>query len=101
LEIGGTFYAQSAQRTGINTEAKLMLLTHAFEVMRCNVVEIRTDWLNKRSQTAIERLGAKRDGVLRSHQIMSDGRVRDIVVYSIIASEWAGVRQNIRYLLAR
>ena len=101
LEIGGTFYAQSAQRTGINTEAKLMLLTHAFEVMGCNVVEIRTDWLNKRSQTAIERLGAKRDGVLRSHQIMSDGRVRDIVVYSIIASEWAGVRQNIRYLLAR
>lgn len=100
LEIGGTFYAKSVQRTGVNTEAKLLLLTHAFEVMGCNAVQIRTDWFNKRSQAAIERLGAKRDGVLRNHQVM-DGRVRDIVVYSIIASEWAGVRQNLRFLLAR
>ena len=100
LEIGGTFYAKSVQRTGVNTEAKLLLLTHAFEVMGCNAVQIRTDWFNKRSQAAIERLGAKRDGVLRNHQVM-DGRVRDLVVYSIIASEWAGVRQNLRFLLAR
>ncbi|PTS88263.1 GNAT family N-acetyltransferase [Sphingomonas sp. HMWF008] len=100
LEIGGTFYAKSVQRSGVNTEAKLLLLTHAFEVLGCNAVQIRTDWFNKRSQAAIERLGAKRDGVLRSHQTM-DGRVRDLVVYSIIASEWPGVRQNLRFLLSR
>ncbi len=100
LEIGGTFYAKSVQRTGVNTEAKLLLLTHAFEVMSCNVVQIRTDWFNKRSQAAIERLGAKRDGVLRNHQVMN-GRIRDIVVYSIIASDWPGVKQNLRYLLSR
>lgn len=100
LEIGGTFYAKSVQRSGVNTEAKLLLLTQAFEVMGCTVVQIRTDWFNKRSQAAIERLGAKRDGVLRSHQTM-DGRVRDLVVYSIIASEWPGVRQNLRFLLSR
>jgi RimJ/RimL family protein N-acetyltransferase len=100
LEIGGTFYAKSVQRSGVNTEAKLLLLTHAFEAMGCNVVQIRTDWFNKRSQAAIERLGAKRDGVLRSHQTM-DGRVRDLVIYSIIASEWPGVRQNLRFLLSR
>jgi RimJ/RimL family protein N-acetyltransferase len=101
LEIGGTFYAKSVQRSGVNTEAKLLLLTHAFEVMGCNVVQIRTDWFNRRSQAAIERLGAKRDGVLRNHQVAPDGRLRDLVVYSIIASEWPGVRQNLRYLLAR
>lgn len=100
LEIGGTFYAKSVQRSGVNTEAKLLLLTQAFEMMDCNVVQIRTDWFNKRSQAAIERLGAKRDGVLRGHQTM-DGRVRDLVVYSIIASEWPGVRQNLRFLLSR
>lgn len=100
LEIGGTFYAQSVQRTGVNTEAKLLLLTQAFEVMGCNVVQIRTDWFNKRSQAAIERLGAKRDGVLRNHQLL-DGRVRDIVVYSIIAGEWPGVKQHLRHLLGR
>jgi N-acetyltransferase len=100
LEIGGTFYARSVQRTGVNTEAKLLLLGHAFEVMGCNAVQIRSDPFNIRSQRAIERLGAKRDGVLRSHQML-DGRVRDLVVYSIIAGEWAGVRQNLRYLLAR
>ncbi|WP_277971179.1 GNAT family N-acetyltransferase [Sphingomonas echinoides] len=100
LEIGGTFYAQSVQRSGVNTEAKLLLLKHAFEVMDCNAVQIRTDWFNKASQKAIERLGAKRDGVLRNHQLM-DGRIRDLVVYSIIASEWAGVERNLRFLLAR
>lgn len=100
VEIGGTFYARSVQRTGVNTEAKLLLLAHAFDVLGCNVVQIRTDWLNRRSQAAIERLGAKRDGVLRSHQL-KDGRVRDLVVYSIIAGEWPGVRANLEYLLAR
>ena len=98
VEIGGTFYARSVQRSGLNTEAKLLLLGHAFDTLGCNVVQIRTDWLNRASQAAIERLGAKRDGVLRSHQVM-DGRVRDIVVYSIIACEWPGVRANLRHLI--
>lgn len=100
VEIGGTFYARSVQRTGVNTEAKRLLLAHAFEVLGCNVVQIRTDWFNRSSQKAIERLGAKRDGVLRSHQVM-DGRVRDIVVYSIIACEWPGVRANLDHMLTR
>jgi RimJ/RimL family protein N-acetyltransferase len=101
LEIGGTFYATAVQRTGVNTEAKLMLLTHAFDTLGCECVQIRTDSLNKRSQAAIERLGAKRDGVLRGHQVMADGRLRDTIVYSILAHEWPGVRQNLTYLLAR
>jgi RimJ/RimL family protein N-acetyltransferase len=100
LEIGGTFYARSVRRTGLNTEAKLLLLTHAFGVMDCNVVQIRTDWFNRKSQAAIERLGARRDGVLRGHQVM-DGRVRDLVVYSIIAAEWPGVKRNLNYLLSQ
>lgn len=100
LEIGGTFYARSVQRTGVNTEAKLMLLSHAFDVLGCHVVQIRTDWLNRRSQAAIERLGAKRDGVLRAHQVTA-GRVRDMVVYSILAAEWPGVRTNLTFLLGR
>ncbi|RXD04083.1 N-acetyltransferase [Sphingomonas sp. UV9] len=101
LEIGGTFYAKAVQRTGVNTEAKLMLLRHAFEALGCECVQIRTDALNKTSQAAIERLGAKRDGVLRGHQVMADGRLRDTVVYSILRHEWPGVRQNLTYLLAR
>jgi N-acetyltransferase len=101
LEIGGTFYATRVQRTGVNTEAKRMLLAHAFEVMEAQAVQIRTDALNKRSQTAIERLGAKKDGVLRGHQVMADGRIRDSVVYSIIDREWPGVRANLDYLLGK
>lgn len=101
LEIGGTFYAISAQRTGVNTEAKLMLLTHAFEMLGCQCVQIRTDVLNRRSQAAIERLGARRDGVLRGHQVTATGRLRDVVVYSILDREWPGVRQNLQYLLSR
>ena len=101
LEIGGTFYAKAVQRTGVNTEAKRMLLTHAFDVLACECVQIRTDALNKTSQAAIERLGARRDGVLRGHQVMTDGRLRDTVVYSILRHEWPGVRQNLAYLLAR
>jgi RimJ/RimL family protein N-acetyltransferase len=101
LELGGTFYARAVQRTGVNTEAKLMLLTHAFEALDCQCVQIRTDSLNKRSQAAIERLGAKQDGVLRGHQQMADGRLRDSVVYSILDHEWPGVKQNLLFLLAR
>lgn len=101
VEIGSTFYAARAQRTPVNTEAKLLLLRHAFETLGCVCVQIRTDWLNKRSQAAIERLGAKMDGVLRGHRIMPDGRVRDMVVYSILDHEWGGVRSNLELMLAR
>lgn len=101
LEIGGTFYARTAQRTGVNTEAKLLLLGHAFDVLGCQCVQIRTDWLNKNSQRAIERLGAKLDGVLRGHQRLPDGRLRDTVVYSILDREWPGVRDNLRLMLAQ
>jgi RimJ/RimL family protein N-acetyltransferase len=100
VEIGTTFYATAVQRTGVNTEAKLLLLRHAFETLFCHVVQIRTDWFNTRSQVAIERLGAKRDGVLRNHQVMN-GRVRDIVVYSILAGEWPGVERNLEWRLAQ
>jgi RimJ/RimL family protein N-acetyltransferase len=100
VEIGGTFYAKAVQRTGVNTEAKLLLLTHAFEAMNCQCVQIRTDFLNKRSQAAIERLGARQDGILRGHQIVA-GRLRDTVVYSILDREWEGVRRNLQFLLAR
>lgn len=101
VEIGGTFYALRAQRTGANTEAKLMLLRHAFEVLGCQCVQIRTDTLNTRSQSAIERLGAHRDGVLRGHQVTATGRLRDSVVYSILDREWPGVRDKLTYLLQR
>jgi RimJ/RimL family protein N-acetyltransferase len=101
VEIGGTFYATRVQRTGVNTEAKRLLLGHAFDVLGCQCVQIRTDRLNVRSQTAIERLGATRDGVLRGHQVMPDGRVRDSVVYSILADEWPSVRRKLDGLLAR
>jgi RimJ/RimL family protein N-acetyltransferase len=100
LEIGTTFYAQSAQRSVINSEAKLLLLTHAFEAMDCLCVQLRTDAFNIQSQRAIERLGAKKDGILRNHSILN-GRVRDTVVYSILASEWEGVKRNLQMRLAR
>lgn len=100
LEIGTTFYAQSAQRSPINSEAKLLLLTHAFEAMDCMCVQLRTDAFNFQSQRAIERLGAKRDGVLRNHSILN-GRNRDTVVYSILANEWNGVKTHLRFRLAR
>ncbi|MBK6707613.1 MAG: GNAT family N-acetyltransferase [Sphingomonadales bacterium] len=100
LEIGTTFYAARAQHTPVNSEAKLLLLTHAFEVMDCVCVQFRTDHFNFASQRAIERLGAKRDGLLRNHSIM-DGRVRDTVVYSILANEWEGVKRNLVFRLER
>jgi RimJ/RimL family protein N-acetyltransferase len=89
------------RRTGVNTDAKLLLLTHAFEALDCLCVQIRTDALNRASQAAIERLGAKRDGLLRNHIVMRDGRVRDTVSYSILANEWLGVRANLLYHLAK
>lgn len=100
LEIGGTLYAPRVQRTGLNTEAKYMLLRHAFEVLEANCVQIRTDFLNQASRRAIERLGARMDGVLRGHLILK-GHMRDSVVYSILAHEWPGVRRNIELLMAR
>jgi N-acetyltransferase len=100
LEIGTTFYAASVQRSPVNSEAKLLLLGHAFEVMQCLCVQLRTDALNFPSQRAIERLGAKKDGVLRSHSVM-DGRLRDTVVYSILAHEWEGVKRNLQMRLSR
>ena len=100
LEIGTTFYASRAQRTPINSESKLLLLAHAFEAMDCVCVQFRTDHFNFASQRAIERLGAKRDGLIRNHQIL-DGRVRDTVLYSILASEWEGVKRNLLFRLGR
>jgi RimJ/RimL family protein N-acetyltransferase len=100
VEIGGTVYAKRVQRTGLNTEAKLLLLTYAFETLGCQCVQLRTDWLNRQSRRAIERLGAKQDGVLRGHKVIGD-RVRDTVVYSILAGEWPGVRRNLTGLLAQ
>ncbi|EJM97342.1 GNAT family N-acetyltransferase [Herbaspirillum sp. YR522] len=101
VEIGSTWYAASAQRTGINTECKLMLLQHAFDDMGCIAVEFRTHWMNQQSRAAIARLGAKQDGVLRNHQRMADGSLRDTVVFSIIESEWSTVRRHLQYKLGR
>ena len=101
LEIGHTWYAAHAQRTAINTECKLLLLTHAFEKLKCIAVEFRTHWFNYASREAIARLGAKQDGVLRNHQISPDGSYRDTVVFSIIESEWPAVKQHLRFLMER
>ena len=101
LEIGHTWYAKRAQRTAINTECKLLLLTHAFEKLRCIAVEFRTHWFNHASREAIARLGAKQDGVLRNHQISADGVCRDTVVFSIIESEWPAVKRHLQFLLDR
>lgn len=97
LEIGFTWYAGSAQRTAINSECKLLLLQHAFESKDAIAVEFCTNFFNVRSRAAIERLGAKLDGVLRSHGLMPDGTIRDSCVYSIIASEWPGVKRSLQF----
>ncbi|MFL0176030.1 GNAT family N-acetyltransferase [Mycobacterium sp. SMC-13] len=101
LEIGATWYVESVRRTGVNTEAKLLLLWHAFEALDCIAVELRTHFFNSASRAAIERLGAKLDGVLRSHQLLSDGSRRDTVVYSILDVEWPAVRNNLQFRLNR
>ena len=101
VEIGSTWLARSAQGTGINAEAKLLLLTYAFEGRGCLAVEFRTHWHNLQSREAIARLGAKQDGVLRSHRRMPDGTLRDTVVFSIVAAEWPAVRSGLRHRLQR
>lgn len=101
VEIGYTWYARRAQRSHVNTAAKLLLLTHAFENLGCRVVGWRTDNYNFASQRAIERLGAKRDGVLRHHQIRRDGSVRDTVMFSLLAHEWPDARKHLESRLAR
>ncbi|WP_432487471.1 GNAT family N-acetyltransferase [Kineococcus sp. SYSU DK018] len=101
LEIGSTFLAVSAQGTGVNAEAKLLLLTRAFEELGCAAVEFRTHWHNQQSRAAIARLGAKQDGVLRNHVLWHDGSYRDTVVFSITGSEWPAVRSGLRGRLDR
>ena len=97
LEIGWTWYAKSTQRSHVNTSAKMLLLTHAFETLGAKVVGWRTDNYNFASQQAIERLGAKKDGVIRHHAVRRDGTVRDTVMYSVTAGEWPEVKAHLRY----
>jgi N-acetyltransferase len=99
VEIGSTWYARRVQRSGLNTQCKLLLLTHAFEKLDCIAVEFRTHFFNHQSRRGIERLGAKQDGILRSHSIAPNGTLRDTVVYSIIASEWPTVKAHLNYQL--
>src|ERR1700687_41088 len=99
VEIGSTWYASRVQRSGVNTQCKLLLLTHAFEMLDCIAVEFRTHFFNHQSRRGIERLGAKQDDILRSHQIAPNGTLRDTVVYSIIASEWPTVKAHLTYQL--
>jgi N-acetyltransferase len=99
VEIGSTWYAKRVQRTPLNTQCKLLLLTHAFEAIDCIAVEFRTHFFNHQSRRAIERLGAKQDGILRSHQIVPNGTLRDTVVYSIIAAEWPTVKAHLNFQL--
>jgi N-acetyltransferase len=101
VEIGSTWYARRVQRTPLNTECKLLLLTQAFETFDCIAVEFRTHFFNQQSRRGIERLGAKLDGVLRSHQRTADGSLRDTCVYSIVAAEWPTVRTHLRWQLDR
>ena len=98
-KIGYTWYAPRVQRTGLNTEAKLMLLEHAFEAMGCVAVFFETSWFNHASRTAIARLGAKQDGVLRNHKRHADGSLRDTVVFSLIESEWPAARRHLQFKL--
>lgn len=99
VEIGYTWYAASSQRTHVNTTCKLLMLTHAFETLGCHVVGWRTDNFNFASQQAIERLGARKDGVIRGHALRRDGTIRDTVMYSLRAGEWPEVKAQLLYLL--
>ena len=99
VEIGSTWYARHVQRGPLNTECKLMLLTHAFETLGCIAVEFRTHRLNTQSRRAIERLGAQLDGMLRAHSRGPDGNLRDTAVYSIIAAEWPTIKTHLRWQL--
>jgi N-acetyltransferase len=99
VEIGSTWYRKRVQRSGLNTECKLLLLTHAFEVLGCLAVEFRTHFFNRQSRLGIERLGAKLDGILRQHMIGPDGTLRDTCVYSILDREWPTVRKHLAHQL--
>jgi len=99
VEIGYTWYAARCQRTHVNTTCKLLMLTHAFDTLGCNIVGWRTDNFNHASQRAIERLGARKDGVLRGHALRRDGTIRDTVMYSLAAGEWPEVKAQLLYLL--
>jgi N-acetyltransferase len=101
VEIGSTWYAKSVQGTALNTECKLLLLTHAFEALQCVAVEFRTHFMNFQSRKAIEKLGAKQDGILRNHLRTANGELRDTVVFSIIAAEWPTVKAHLQFRLAR
>jgi RimJ/RimL family protein N-acetyltransferase len=101
VEIGSTWYAKRLQRSGLNTECKSLLLTHAFETLKCIAIEFRTSFFNQQSRRAIERLGAKLDGIIRNHMIMPEGARRDTCVYSIIEGEWPSVRTHLAFLKAR
>ncbi len=101
VEIGYTWYAAHCQRTDVNTTCKLLMLTHAFETLGCNVVGWRTDNFNHASQRAIERLGARKDGVIRGHALRRDGTIRDTVMYSLRSGEWSEVKAQLLYLLER
>ncbi|WP_091470535.1 GNAT family N-acetyltransferase [Paenarthrobacter nitroguajacolicus] len=101
LEIGSTWNAASAHGTGTNPDSKLLLLRHAFETLGCPAVEFRTHWMNQQSREAIARLGAKQDGVLRSHSRSKDGALRDTVVFSILDHEWPAVRNGLEFRLAK
>ncbi|WP_412553156.1 GNAT family N-acetyltransferase [Shimia sp. MIT1388] len=101
VEIGSTWYRAAVQRSPMNTECKLLMLRHAFEELDCIAVEFRTHFLNQQSRRAIERLGAKFDGVLRNHMIMANGTLRDTAVYSICQHEWPAIRANLEHKLAR
>jgi RimJ/RimL family protein N-acetyltransferase len=101
VEIGGTWYRKSVQRTALNTECKLMLLTHAFETLGCICVELRTHFFNHQSRRGIERLGARLDGILRNNQIMPNGSIRDTCVYSIVAAEWPTVKMHLAFKLSQ
>jgi N-acetyltransferase len=101
VEIGYTWYAKSRQKSHVNTSCKLLLLSHAFDTLGCAVVGLRTDNFNYASQAAIERLGAKKDGVIRHHAPRRDGTVRDTVMYSIVRGEWHEIKSHLHYRLAR
>jgi len=101
VEIGSTWYRASVQRGPLNTECKRLLLAHAFDTLKCNAVEFRTHWFNQASRRAIERLGAKLDGVLRAHQMAPNGSLRDTCVYSILAAEWPAVRAHLDFQMQR
>jgi RimJ/RimL family protein N-acetyltransferase len=101
VEIGSTWYRKRVQRTGLNTECKLLMLTHAFEALDCIAVEFRTHYFNRQSRAGIERLGAKLDGILRQHQIAANGTLRDTCVYSILDSEWPTVKAHLTFQLRK